>query len=186
MPPCHSEFKVFKITFKILQDLVFTLFSSLYLPWISHTNLLIQLGLISILISIPHKPKSLCRGKRIDLTFKISGFQTYTSCVPLDMSFASQGSVSLSVNRKIEPDHLNNPPSLRKITLWFLYDQPNPSLLQKSVSPPWILSKHSRPHYSLPSLNSYVWNSKQIKQCIHSAKIFWAFSSPDITANLWQ
>ena len=156
MPPCCSEFKVFKITLKIHQDLVFTLFSS-YFPWISHTNLLIQLGLISILISIPHKPKSLYRWKRIDLAIKVSEFQTflaYTSCVPLDMSFASLGSVFLSINRMIEPDLLNNPPSLRKISLWFLKDQPNPFLFQKSVGPPWILCKHSRPHYSLRSLNS--------------------------------
>ena len=105
--------------FKILQDLVFTLFSS-YLPWISHTNLLIQLCIIFILISILHKPKSLYRGKRIDITIKISEFQTflaYTSCVHLDASFASLALVSLSINRMIEPDHLNNHPSLRKITL---------------------------------------------------------------------
>ena len=185
MLPCHSEFKVFKITFKILQDLVFTLFSSSYLPWISCTNLVIQLGLISILMSIPHKPKSLCRGKRIDLTIKISGFQTflaYISCVPLDTSFVSVGLVSQSISRKIEPDHLNNPPSLRKITLWFLYDQPNPSLPQKSVSPPWILSKHSRPHYSLPS-----WTPMSgIQNKSNSAFIQLRFSEHFFGQILWQ
>lgn len=168
---------------KIRQDLVFTLFSS-YFPWISHTNLWIQLGLI-ILISIPYKPKSLYRGKRIDLTIKVSEFQTflaYTSCVPLDMSFASRGSVSLSINRMIEPDLLNNPASLRKITLWFLKDQPNPFLFQKSVGPPWILSKHSRPHYSLHSLNSM----SGIQNKSNSAFIQLRFSEHFFGQILWQ
>ena len=66
------------------------------------------------------KAKSLYRGKRIDLAITVSEFQTflaYTSCVPLDTSFASLGSVFLSINRMIEQDLLNNPPSLRKISL---------------------------------------------------------------------
>lgn len=70
---------------------------------------------------------------------------TKTSCVPLDKSFPSPGSLSPSINRKTELDHLHRPSRLKKILLRLIYPT-KPISPSTSTSTPQLFSKYSAPN----------------------------------------